>query len=139
MTTNLLVDTNVLIYALDKNSRFYADAIRILSHPNYNLFLTSKNISEFFAVTSKLKIEPKICFAFYEEVKTNCHILFPSESSLLLFKELLIRHNPVGNQVFDVEIASIMLVNKIQLIATFNQKDFTHIKEIEILNDNPHS
>ena len=53
----ILVDTNVLIYALDKNSLFYDRAVKILTKTDTIIYLTSKNISEFFAVCTKLKVD----------------------------------------------------------------------------------
>ena len=59
MMIDLLIDTNVLIYAMDEKFMYNQDAQEILLNSNHNLFITSKNISEFFAVTSKKKIAPK--------------------------------------------------------------------------------
>ena len=89
MMINLIVDTNVLIYAMDKSSAYHPIANSILLNPNHKLFITTKNVSEFFAVTSKLKIDLSSCLSFYAEVKSNFTILFPSLTSLLLFEKLV--------------------------------------------------
>ncbi len=132
MTTNLLIDTNVLIYGLDKSSIYHQHAKTILTRPDLHLFLTTKNVSEFFAVTSKLKLPVKICQEFYKDLKANTIILFPTEKSLTIFERLTRHYHPVGNQVYDIEIVSIMLANEIMQVATFNHKDFKGIKEIQI-------
>ena len=54
---------------------------------------------------------------------------------LNIFKKLCTKHKPHRNQVFDIEIASIMLANEINTIATFNHKDFKDVNEISILKD----
>jgi len=105
-----------------------------LHNPDYNLFITSKNISEFFAVTSKFKISLQSSLGFYEEFKTSSKILFPTEKSLSIFEKLIQQYQPKGNQVFDVEIVSIMLDNNLNHIATFNQKDFVNITEVYIFD-----
>ena len=133
MKTNLLIDTNLLLYALNKDSDNYKISISVISNLNYNLFLTSKNISEFFAVTSKLKIPLETVFNFYEDLKIYTKFFFPGEKSLIILENLIQKYKPKGNQVFDIEIVSIMLANDISHIATFNKKDFNHIIEIEIL------
>ena len=133
MMIDLLIDTNVWIYAMDKSSVYHQSAKTILINPNNNLFVTTKNISEFFAVTSKLKIAHQFCLDFFSEIKSNTHIIFPSEKSLLFFEKLIQQYQPKGNQVFDIELVSIMLDNEIDHIATFNQKDFINITEIQIL------
>jgi predicted nucleic acid-binding protein len=104
-----------------------------LLNPNHNLFITSKNISEFFAVTSKQKIDSKTSWNSYHEIKTVSKIMFPIEESLSIFEKLIQQYQPKGNQVFDIEIVSIMLDNGIDQIATFNKKDFDKISEIQIL------
>ena len=134
MRTNLLLDTNLLLYALNKDSDNYNISISVISNLNYNLFLTSKNISEFFAVTSKLKIPLETVFNFYEDLKIYTKFFFPGDKSLLILENLIQKYNPKGNQVFDIEIISIMLANDISHIATFNKKDFIHITEIKILD-----
>jgi predicted nucleic acid-binding protein len=93
MMTNLLIDTNVWIYAGDKSSIFYPKATAILSNPDYNFFTTSKNISEFFAVTSKQKISYESSSNYYEEIKTKATILFPNQNSLSVFETLLTNIN----------------------------------------------
>ena len=133
MMIDLLIDTNVWIYAMDKRSIYCQAAQSLLLNPTHNLFITSKNVSEFFAVTSKQKIDSKTSWHSYQEIKTVAKILFPTEKSLSIFEKLIRQCQPKGNQVFDVAIVSIMLDNDINHIATFNQKDFINITEIQII------
>ncbi len=133
MMIDLLIDTNVWLYSMDKSSIYHQSAKSILINPNHNLFITSKNISEFFAVTSKKRIDPQTCLDSYNDIKTISKILFPTENSLSIFETLIQQYQPKGNQVFDIEIVSIMLENGIDHIATFNQKDFINLTEIKIL------
>jgi predicted nucleic acid-binding protein len=128
----IVVDTNVLIYALDKSSIFNKASTQLLSDPNSILFITTKSISEFFAVTSKIKISQTIVNCFYSEIKQNLGILLPTNNSLEIFEKLVQKYKPVGNRVYDVEIISIMLSYEIGILASFNQKDFKGIKEIQL-------
>ena len=118
---------------MDKKSIYRQSAQSILLNPNHNLFITSKNISEFFAVTSKQKIDSKTSWNSYHEIKTVAKILFPNENSLSIFEKLIQQYQPKGNQVYDIEIVSIVLDNGINKVATFNKKDFINISEIQIL------
>ncbi len=70
---------------------------------------------------------------YYEEIKNKANILFPTAKSLSILEELIQKYQPKGNQVFDIEIVSIMLDNGIKHIATFNRKDFSNISEVELL------
>ena len=53
MDNSILVDTNVLIYAVDADSQFNEQAIKFLSDPALKLFTTSKNISEFLVILTR--------------------------------------------------------------------------------------
>ncbi len=130
--TEILIDTNVFLYDLDRSSVHHSAASSILSsgHP---LRTTSKNIAEFFAVTSKFKVDTLTVWNYYQEIKQNTRILFPSSQSLTILEQLIKTYQPVGNRVFDMEIVSIALSHHVKTIATFNRKDFTQIREITLL------
>lgn len=128
------MDTNVLIYALDESSVFHLRACEILQDENNLLFTTSKNISEYFAVCSKLGIESSKIWGFYEDLSNNLTFLFPNQDTLQHFEMLFQKYKPKGNRVYDIEIVSIMLANNIKHVATFNVDDFKNVSEIEILN-----
>lgn len=131
---DILIDTNVFIYALDKNSIYNQPSSQILTSLTNVLFTTSKNISELFAITSKLNINRTAFGRFYGELKQNIGILFPTSESLDIFERLLKKYKPIGNRVFDIEIVSIMLSYNVKSLATFNKKDFKVIEEIELID-----
>ena len=66
---SILTDTNVLIYAFDKSSVFHQKAVELLVGEEDNLFVTTKNISEFFAVCSKINFNLSKTLGFYEDIK----------------------------------------------------------------------
>ncbi|MCD4697740.1 MAG: hypothetical protein K8S16_16065 [Bacteroidales bacterium] len=43
----ILVDTNVLVYSIDEDSKFNSRAIKLLTNPNYDLYTTSKTYLNF--------------------------------------------------------------------------------------------
>jgi len=63
------------------------------------------------------------------------NLIYPDERSFNQFLNIIKKYNIKGNQVYDMEIASIMLANGIETIATFNHKDFAEIKELKKLKD----
>lgn len=131
---SVLIDSNVLIYALDSNSIYHHQSITILMSNELELYISTKNISEYFSVCSKLKIEDSIIWKFYEELKLNTILLFPDNQSVYLFENLLKKYKPTGNRIYDIEIVSIMIRHGINEIATFNLDDFKNIAEINIYN-----
>ncbi|MCF8262332.1 MAG: PIN domain-containing protein [Melioribacteraceae bacterium] len=128
--SKIFIDTNVFIYALDKNSKYHEWSKTILTDSKIDLLTTTKNISEFFAVTTKFGLQFESTFSFYKEMRKNCTILFPSEKSLTKFANLLEKYPSKGNRVFDSEIASI-LSNGLNRLASLNKRDFEEITEIK--------
>jgi predicted nucleic acid-binding protein len=130
---NILLDTNILVYAFDETSEFYKKSVELFINEDNNLFIATKNISEFFSVCSKLNLDLNKTFDFYSDLKENCTILKPTDSSLDIFENLIKKYKPRGNRVFDIEIVSIMLANELKRIATANIEDFKNITEIEVI------
>jgi predicted nucleic acid-binding protein len=104
----VVLDTNVFIYAIDNSSEHHQYASRILADNKIELYTTSKNISEYFAVCSKIKINHQKMMDFYEDIKASVMILFTTNDSLVHFEKLIKKYKPKGNQVFDIEIVSVM-------------------------------
>ncbi|MCK9269530.1 MAG: type II toxin-antitoxin system VapC family toxin [Bacteroidales bacterium] len=130
---SILLDTNVLIYAFDESSEFHQKSVELFESEENNLFVTTKNISEFFAVCSKLNFDLNKTLGFYADIKENFEILKPSEYSLTIFESLIRKYNPRGNRVYDIEIVSVMLTNGLTKVATANFGDFSNIDEIEVV------
>lgn len=132
-TTKVLIDTNILVYAYDGNSVFHAKAVAFLSDPAFDFYISTKNVSEFFAVLSKQLAPFDLVFKFYQAILANATMLYPNKSSLTIFETLLHKYQPKGNRVFDLEIVSIALANSISEIATANGKDFFGVSEVSVL------
>ncbi len=130
---NLLLDTNIFIYAFDKSSEFHQKSVALFEDVDNNLFVTTKNISEFFCVCSKLNFDLNNTLGFYADIKENFTILKPNDNSLNIFETLIRKYKPRGNRVYDIEIISIMLANDLKKVATANIGDFKNIDEIEVI------
>ncbi|MCB0328432.1 MAG: PIN domain-containing protein [Bdellovibrionales bacterium] len=87
--SRILLDTNILIYALDQSSTYYHWSRKFFTDEQYECFTTSKNLSEFIAVTTRGE-EPLLSTADALEMiryfRTNClsyfRIRFPQISTL---------------------------------------------------------
>lgn len=131
--TDVLVDSNIWLYAFDPHSPFHARAVNCLQDPLTNLFISPKNISEFFAVNSKLGVPLLQSFQFYKnDMMPNSRLLLPNSKSISSFELLLNKYNPKGNRVYDIEIVSIMPAHGVKQVATFNISDFSNLSEISI-------
>ncbi len=135
MKDSILVDTNVLIYAVDEDSKFHDGAIKLLSDPELNIFTTSKNISEFLVVLtrhSEIHLSIKECLDLLDSLLVDIIVLYPTQMTAKVFYELLKRYNPRGLWIHDIEIASIAIAYGILTIATNNVADFSRIKELKV-------
>ena len=131
----VLIDTNLLIYSIDEDSQYHRSSLEFFNEHKGKLYTTSKNISEFLAVTTQknvysLSIEEAL-YAVNEFIN-NMEILFPNKDSFAIFQDLIKRYNPSGHLIHDFEIISITLANSIKDLATLNVKDYSQISEIVV-------
>lgn len=129
----ILIDTNILIYSIDKDSKYFQQSHNLLLDSNLQLFTTSKNLSEFMAVITRypgksLAIDDALIII--EDFSKVLSFLYPNPVSLKIFKKLLVKHKPAGLLIHDFEIASIAIAHDITHIATLNSKDFDLIDEL---------
>ena len=136
MNNSVLVDTNILIYAIDADSQFHHRAVKFLSNPTIRLFITSKNISEFLVVLTRNKeinISNSEYLELLDDLLIDIDILYPNPMTIKLFYDLIRKYNPRGLWIHDLEIASISIAHGISKIVTNNIVDFKRIDEIEIM------
>jgi len=136
MNSSVLIDTNILIYAIDADSRFHNSALKLLLDPTLKLFTTSKNLSEFLVVLTRnkeIELSTTECFELLNSLLTDITILYPNPTTFKIFQDLISKYNPRGLWIHDVEIASIGLAYGISTIATNNIADFKRIAEIEVI------
>lgn len=134
--SKILVDTNILIYSIDEDSKFFSKSQELLYNPKLELFTSSKNLSEFLSVITRVSINPlsiKDALLVLEDFTNIFTILYPTESAFSIFKKLLQKYKPTGLKIHDFEIASIGLANDITQIVTFNTKDFKEIEEVNLI------
>ena len=131
----LLVDTNLLVYTIDEDSIYFKEAQKILLDRSNDLYTTSKNLTEFLVVVTKIpqkSLSIREALDLVRDFTNFITILYPTPSSNVLFQEMIEKYNPTGLKIHDYEIASIALNHQINRIATFNKKDFLKIKDIEL-------
>ncbi len=136
MNSAILIDTNILIYAIDADSRFHNSSLKLLFDPTLKLFTTSKNLSEFLVVLTRnkeIELSTTECFELLNSLLTDINILYPNPTTFRIFQNLISKYNPRGLWIHDVEIASIGLAHGISTIATNNIADFNRIAEIEVI------
>jgi len=69
--TKVGIDTNIFIYTLDKSSTFHEKCYNFLKDNENDLYTTTKNISEYIAVCTKIGIDSEIMYGMYNEQCNN--------------------------------------------------------------------
>jgi predicted nucleic acid-binding protein len=135
--SKIIIDTNILVYSINRSSEYHEKSISLLKDSGFELFTTSKNISEFLTVLTKLphnKLDITTALRLVNEFREIMTIIFPNEKSLKIFEDLLLKYKTAGLKIHDMEIISIALENGIDTIATFNKKDYSNINEVITLD-----
>lgn len=130
----LLLDTNVLIYSIDEGSKYFIKSQNIFSE-QFELFTTSKNLSEFLSVVTRLPKNPLTlddALVIVKDFSNLMTILYPDNESFIIFQRLLRKYKPIGLKIHDFEILSISLANQVTTVVTFNEKDFKEVQEIKL-------
>ena len=141
MTDNVfLLDSNILVYAYDASEKSKHNIAKELLKKcflgNVNYAISLQNISEFIVTVTK-KIPNPISITEAKKIISS-FVNFdglikiePTKSSILNALDLCTKYN-IG--YWDALIASVMLENNIFYIYTENTKDFSRIKEINVVN-----
>lgn len=130
---NFFVDTNVLVYAVCKNSKFYHLSQDFLT--NNRCFISDQVYLEFINVCLRHKL-----YQYYQALELldnvisqdNISLIHPTEHTFEIWRLLQDGYQLSKKHLFDSYIAATMLANGLEHLATFNIKDFSVFKEIEL-------
>ncbi len=140
MQENKLLDSNILVYAFDKNEKQKHEIAKALLDrclgKQENFFISIQNISEFYNVVTQNIEKPlsktearEIC---QEIIQFNGFVkLVPTVTTLL---EAMKLNETYGIHYWDAILASIMRENAINSIYTENVDDFKKIPGLKIIN-----
>lgn len=134
----MLIDSNILIYAINADSPKNELAKKFLAENLKNLEIAHQNIFETIRVLTHKKYSKPMKMAEVTEavfaILESSSIVTPNKTSFYLGLELIKQHNLTGNRIFDAYLAATALSNGIEIIATDNIRDFKIFEEIEVIN-----
>lgn len=136
--SKILADTNILVYATDRSSRFHQRSLEFLTSQG-QIHLPSKVLVEFFAVVTRAPVSSlpvPVALSSIEWFTSQYPVIHPNADSQRILWEMTRRPTLVGLRIHDGEIASIGLAHGIRRLATFNVRDFAGIDGIEIVDLN---
>ena len=136
----ILVDSNILIYAINTSSPKNAQARDFLEETakTCNLFLAQQNILETLRVLTHPKFPNPM--TVYNAAKAlellgrQAIIITPVPATYLVFQTLIKKYPHPGNFIFDTYLVATALTAGVRIIATDNERDLGIFKEIKVLN-----
>jgi predicted nucleic acid-binding protein len=139
-----VVDTNVLVYALDADAPQHAAARALLEagrDPSTTLYITSQILCEFYSIVTNPRRVPKPrsaagAVAAISDLLSYVHVLPVPARTIDGWLDLLRRHPVTGGDVFDLQIVATMLTNDVLRIYTFNMADFSVFVELSVVTPN---
>lgn len=134
----MLIDSNILIYAINLDSPKSKIAQKFLNENLGNLEISHQNILESIRILTHPKfsnpMKIKDCLKAISGISDCAHILIPDQRSYYLVLELIKNYNLSGNRIFDAYLVAIMLSLGIKEIATDNERDFKKFAGIKVIN-----
>lgn len=133
----MLVDSNVLVYSINKRSPKHRKAQEFLQNNLGNLEIAHQNIFETIRVLTHPKfpapMNPKEAVEAVFRIFKACRLICPDYKTVPLTLEFVKRYNLAADQVFDGYLVATTISNDVKVIATDNVKDFQKFP-IKILN-----
>lgn len=135
---NMLVDTNILIYAINSDSPKHIKAQEFLKEHVNSLKITHQNILESIRVLTHQKFPKpmriKDALSAVTAISEALQVILPNQSSFYLAVELIKEYKLTGNRIFDAYLAATALTNVIDTIATDNTIDFQKFSGLKVVN-----
>jgi len=136
-----IVDSNVLVYALDADAPQHAASRALLEAARdavATLYVTSQIICEFYSIVTNARrvAKPRSSADAMSAVTSLLAFLvvLPVPAAAVDgLLSLLHRHPVMGGDVFDLQIVATMKANSIDRIYTFNTEDFVAFSELSVL------
>ncbi len=134
----MLIDTNILVYAINSDSSKHKTAKEFLKEFQTDLEVAHQNILESLRVLTHPKFAQVMSVSNAMDavlsITSPCRLISPNYQTVYIVLELIKKYHLKSDIVFDAYLAATALSNGVDTIATDNVKDFKKFKEIKIFN-----
>lgn len=134
----MLIDSNILIYAINADSPKHERSKKFLKDYLHNLQVAHQNILETLRVVTHITFSHSLNLKEGLEsilsLTQSFQIIVPNDKTYYISLELIKKYKLVGNRIFDAYLTATALTSNIYEIATDNERDFKKIKEIKVIN-----
>jgi uncharacterized protein len=136
-----IIDTNVLVYALDADAPQHADSRRLLDAAQETpatLYVTSQILCEFYSiVTNPRRVSkprsPSEALDAISGLLSFLQVLPVPANAVEGWIELTRQHPVIGADIFDLQLVATMKANTISRIYTFNADDFNVLTPLTVV------
>lgn len=136
----VLLDTNILVYAMDGASTFHAQSRAMLEQAyavDARLCIAPQCLAEFFSLVTNpkrvaLAKSPADALAAVEAIASlpGLEVLPVPIDVVSRWVDLCRQHPVKGAEIYDLQIIAVMLANGIRRICTYNTTDFARFADI---------
>ncbi len=134
----ILIDSNVIIYAINSSSSKHKAAQDFLQAQVGNMILAHQNIFESMRVLTHKKfpnpMTPDNAIKAIGNISERCHVISADQGAYHIALAFIKKHTLIGDKVFDAYLAATALSVGVKSIATDNVKDFRIFEGIKIVN-----
>lgn len=135
MRTPILIDSNILIYAINTSSPKHHQAQDFLQEHRQELVVSQQNIFESLRVLTHPKfpypMTTKEAIRALEAITKVANIINPNLQSYELALELIKKYNLNSETIFDAVLAATALANQVNLVVTDNERDFFAVYRVK--------
>lgn len=138
MIPNILIDSNILVYSINKTSPKHVKAQVFLAKNSPKVAIAHQNILESLRVLTHtkfpkpMKIKDAVDVIF--DLTRAFNLISPNIQTIYVAQGLIEKYSLKGDKIFDAYLAATALSNDIGIIATDNIKDFKIFEEIKVIN-----
>ncbi len=134
----ILVDSNIIVYALNRSSPKQVAAQAFLQAHVSQLAVAQQNICEAFRVLTYQKfpnpMPPLAAIKAISAIAEACQVIAPDQGTYHLALALVQKHQLTGDKIFDAYLAATAILAGVPTIATDNTKDFLMFEQITLIN-----
>jgi predicted nucleic acid-binding protein len=137
-TKTILIDSNVLVYAINSASPKHKTAQTFLQIHIDHLAVAHQNILESLRILTHKQFSnpmtPGDAIKAISNITEHCHVIAPEPGVHRIAMAFMQKYKLGGDKIFDAYLASTASSAGITTIATDNTKDFMAFKEITVIN-----
>ena len=134
----MLVDSNILVYSINRRSAKHVAAKNFLQNKAGDLKIAHQNIFETLRILTHPKFPSPMkvneALKAIDNILKSCKVISPNEKTYYTTLFLIKDNEVKSDQIFDAYLAATALSNGIDTIATDNIRDFKKFKGIKIIN-----